>query len=312
MPFQSIDQTSLKIESPYYNSRYKPTFEQVTDARCQSLLSTKQDRHWDVMWSGGIDSTVLMVSLLKNLSPADRQNVTVYCNLASIYEYPLFYHRHIAPNFRVVESSYMDSLEKTDHYRIDGELGDQLFSHRYSKYLIRSDLGNKSWKTHKDDLIDFLTQHSDPTFAEWVYDGMKYNIESVATPIVNVTDWFWWLGFNCCWASVKLRNLLKFDSDCPADLYMERMISWFEDKDYQSWAFCNSKSGTNKSAARQYIYNWTRDPYYYKYKSKVDSGSRNKDKESRRFFCLLDDYSKLYVDTDLEEISELLPGYLKI
>lgn len=319
MPFCTLAREYFDPDPCQYDQKFKSSFTQVTDQRCHDLLLAKSDRPWAVSWSGGIDSTVIVASLLKNLSKEDRSNVIIYCSPSSIAEYPLFYHKHIYPNFKVLDSSYIAPIVDSDCYYIDGEPGDQLFSHRYSRYLHSMDLGNKNWRTHSKELIGFVSQYSTKEFAEWLYDGMKFNIDSTVAPIADIKDWFWWLSFNFCWIPVRLRHLILYDSSCPVDIYLERMIHWFNSKEYQLWSFNNnhtgSKEGTtlaeSKIAARRYIYDWTRDEYYYKYKTKTDSGSRV-NPGNRHFLCILDDYSKLYVDTDLEEISELLPGYLKI
>jgi PP-loop superfamily ATP-utilizing enzyme len=47
------------------------------------------------MYSGGIDSTLVIISLLKNASEEERNNITILLSENSIGENPNFYKDHI-------------------------------------------------------------------------------------------------------------------------------------------------------------------------------------------------------------------------
>jgi hypothetical protein len=50
----------------------------------------------EVYWSGGIDSTALLVALLRTATPAQRAGgLLIRLDDDSIVEYPLFYKEHI-------------------------------------------------------------------------------------------------------------------------------------------------------------------------------------------------------------------------
>src|SRR6266487_1681100 len=76
------------------------TYEQLCDERAREVLGYNGPLH--VFWSGGIDSTCLLVSLLKARG-GDR--ITVLMNRDSIAEYPYFYHTHIRGKLRTVSSA---------------------------------------------------------------------------------------------------------------------------------------------------------------------------------------------------------------
>ena len=98
------------------------TFEQVTDQRCIDLHRTHWHKPWVVMWSGGIDSTLMLTSILRNISPGDFKNIQVWCNSASVYENPKFFMDHIQPNFEVVSDMETMSMAR-DVFMIAGESG---------------------------------------------------------------------------------------------------------------------------------------------------------------------------------------------
>ena len=60
---------------PDYTQPFNRTFEQVSDQRCLDLRASHWHKPWVIMWSGGIDSTVMMTSILRNISPGDFKNI---------------------------------------------------------------------------------------------------------------------------------------------------------------------------------------------------------------------------------------------
>lgn len=316
LPFQDIAADYLDAGSRSMTLVNTDSFAQITDERCHQLRRTIGQHHWSVCWSGGVDSTVILVSLLKNLSPAERERVTVYCNLASVAENPRFYTEHISPNFRVVDINLLPSLDGTDHYIINGELGDQL-SHGVTFSLGHNlaGLANQSWRTHGKQLIDWIGARSDRAWAEELYDGMAANIDSVAVPVETVQDWTWWLAFNFAWITVKLE--MSRVLDMTLELAKDRMVAWYDYPAYQQWSCSNLHTGLKgdltwpqyKPEFKKYIWEYTHDQYHQLYKIKINSVSVVK--QSRMWFCVLDDYTQLYLDRDLDRIAELLPDYIR-
>ena len=84
-PFCTDAIDSCNIKLPEYDGTFTKTFGDVTDEQCQYWLREKTDRPWLIFWSGGIDSTVIVASILKNAGLADRENIYIACNRASIY-----------------------------------------------------------------------------------------------------------------------------------------------------------------------------------------------------------------------------------
>jgi hypothetical protein len=137
LPFQTPYHIQ-SISAPKFNPNFSLTFDQVTDQRFYDLKQKQENKPWIVMWSGGIDSTVILTSILKNSSKADRQNVIVACNRISIYENPLFYYQHIKPNFSVIDSTNFnlnqDRLSR--YYVINGDPADALYAGAFSQDML--------------------------------------------------------------------------------------------------------------------------------------------------------------------------------
>ena len=97
-----------------------------------------------------------------------------------------------------------------------------------------------------------------------------------------------------------------------------RSPQWFATNDYQQWAMNNNQLGTKytlnhsdaKLASKQYIYDFDHDEYSRIFKTKSKSIQVFMQLKSTKEFCTLDDFSKLYVDHDLDRILELLPDHV--
>jgi len=311
---------ALNFQMPAYDPSFNLSFGDVTDLHLNRLFNTCNDKPWLVLWSGGIDSTVIVTSILKNLSPADRENIVIACNRISIYEHPKFFYEHIQPNFKIVDSNFI-KLNDTilqKYYVIDGDPADQLYGGIASRSMIDEKTILKDWRRDPDELIDFLTTSVDSTFSEWYYAIAKQNIESVDVPIENYYDFCWWLFFNASWASVLLRPLQfqTINSVSGMRLFFDNFIAWFSAEEYQQWSMVNHfgvKYDVNisdrKLASKKYIYDFDHDEYYYQFKTKMESISR-RPVNSQGYFCMLDDYTRLTLDADLDQILELLPAHI--
>jgi hypothetical protein len=312
----------LNARIPQFELNFNLSFEDVCDKRCLELLKTHSDKPWHVLWSGGTDSTTILVSILRNTTPKQRKNIFVSCNRISVYENPRFFNDYIFPNFSIVDSSAIiltkENLEK--HYYFDGHPADNLYSGKFPQSMLLADSKsfNRDIKNDPDQLVDFIAKKIDREFAVWFYDAMIKNINSVDVPIKTYHDFFWWIQFNLSWISNRtfpLRSgIISADS---VKLYFDNYIQWYNSKEFQLWAMRNNDEGIKygntvgeyKLNAKKYIYDYTKDEYFYKFKTKMASGAHLSSSD-KNLFCLTDDYSILTLEQDYEEILNLLPTHL--
>lgn len=318
---------------PQYQDDFKNTWAEVTDQRCHDLRRDRFDKPWIIAWSGGIDSTTVVAAILKNLSPADLENITIACNKFSIWENPLFFQQFIRPNFRLVESKTLLNLDTVDNsIIIDGEPGDQLFAGGISLPMMLSrglDFLEKDSMAEADLLIDYIAQtprqpNSEPpgrVFAEWYYSVLLDNIKSVDVPVRTFHDFLWWSYFNFAWTSVKLRMLERgdFGSLTNAGTYLQNFVHWFDSDHYQLWAMTNNvrdqKYGVtiahHKIAAKRYIFDLDHNDYNLKYQTKLFSGDITW-MGPKIWYCITQDLSLLNLQDDWHTIQELLPQHLNL
>ena len=73
----------------------------LADRRAIELIKNAKDtnRNIIVMWSGGIDSTFVLTAILKNISEADQELITVLLTTHSISDNPDFYFKFLSQLF---------------------------------------------------------------------------------------------------------------------------------------------------------------------------------------------------------------------
>src|SRR3954462_7436394 len=82
---------------------FTKSYEEVCDGRAREILQnadTPGIRIY-VLYSGGIDSTCLLISLLKQATPEQKKNIVVLMSHESIAENPRFYEEHIRGKLKV-------------------------------------------------------------------------------------------------------------------------------------------------------------------------------------------------------------------
>lgn len=235
-----------------------------------------------MMWSGGIDSTSIAVSILKNIRYDQRERLHIVSSNMSRTESPMFYNSFLK-DFNQIELADFDpaKLDLTRSIILDGEGGDQVFG---------SSAANKLFSIHPDkillpwrDNIDFLRQywHKDwvPGFWEFFLELMTTTINKGSAPVDTLYDFYWWLNFNFKFDSVMFRHTLRLSENVPdkdfeyfATSAFRRMFAY--DK-IQQWSMsCGAEDKihtarkTIKWGARKYIYEFDRNEYYFREKRK--------------------------------------------
>jgi hypothetical protein len=312
-PFCTNAIDACNIKPPAYDSTFTKTFADVTDEQCQQWLQEKTDRPWLIFWSGGIDSTVIVASILKNATAAERENIYVACSRASIYELPRFFYSHVQPNFKLIQTPDIAQHLLDEYHIIDGEFADQLYSSGIGWELLRLDPDSQALDIRRDPdlLLNQLASKTNKNFATWYYEHILDNINSIDIPVNTYHDFYWWYFFNYHYTDVYIR--LRKNS--VTNDYSPR---WFATDDYQQWAMNNNQIGTkytrnlsdSKLASKQYIYDFDHDEYCRTFKIKSKSIQMFSKLNLTQEFCILDDFSKLYVDHDLDRILELLPDHI--
>jgi len=301
---QSLIDVDLNIDTSKLSACQQLTFSDVTDARCNQLAESVFDRPWLISWSGGVDSTVIVAAVIKNLSADQRKNVMVVCDASSVWESPLFFYQHILPNFSVLDST--EFYQKYDYYRnkfyiIDGEPADCLWGSRHHPYL--GELSLADWRQHQSTLVEYVNHTIKDSFAaKWlVEDLVGANIRNSGWPVKTVAQWFWWVNFNFIYADTVMRK--AYQSNIPLDEYDDFYINWYHSQAYNVWSIQQQLDNNRdfdpsnyKLDAKKYVTELFKNKYWQIFKTKGSSGSRTTLKEN--FWIAVQENQKFCYDVD--------------
>lgn len=185
------------------------SYDECCNTRANEIwkLSKQLDLPIGIMWSGGIDSTRVLVSFLSNFPLSElKDRVTIICSENSIIENPVFYRKFVLPNFNLINSESVPWLFDKKLLLVTGELNDELFgSHRAKNYLM----SNPDRYTAKfDQARIFNYVHKSITNA----DACKFLVDVITQTSIDYgitletdMEWFWWTNFCYTWQHNYMR-----------------------------------------------------------------------------------------------------------
>jgi len=266
-------------------SKYDLTYEQCCEKRATELYekSKQMDLPLYVFYSGGIDSTLVLVSFLKVIPESDRDRLVVVMSMDSIRENPNFYQNHIRGKLTVKPSDRMTLYFDKKYLIIGGEHNDQLFGtdvigdfkNRFSFEIIHSPYT-------REIVVDYFMQRglTEP-FANVWYEILHEHGKQAPCEIKTVFDFFWWYNFNFKWQSVFFRMILRVDKTIRKNIDKDFVNTYFHHfftEDYfQIWSMSNKQLKIKhnwesyKFHAKEVIYDYTKDQEYRDFKMKAGS-----------------------------------------
>ena len=273
-----------------------------------------------VCWSGGIDSTALLVCLFRtqNDEMATIQ-LSVICDEESIAENPSFYETHL-------KNSSVSIITRDDRTVSDfatkfpgalivtGELGDQLFGSDKCMIAFPDPIPTDLSQAEEDILIALNRVRRDGDVqvsldqpwkesllpllsAQGLQAGVACDwqtwispqLEKAPFPIISLYDMLWWLNFSCKWQNVSLRCLHDGGDYNPA-YRTGSIVHFYDDRQLECWAcvekFHKTKFAdlrdwkTYKEPLKKLIFSYDNNEEYYREKEKV--GSLNFDLEEKQ------------------------------
>lgn len=234
-----------------------------------------------VLWSGGIDSTFILASLILHLDRDYWPRVRVALTPASILENPSFYRYHILPNFR----TQAIGDDQTHALVIDGSLGDKLICNELMIRWALNEGASQRLPFAIDRLITFLDDYiGDGRSHAVIWEKIAATATASGIHLDTVGDALWWLGFNFAWVGMYY-DKIGLDS-IYHDITVHQIrqgISWFASESYQDWAMGqtgrlatgNDLWHTYKQPCKDLIYQVDQNQFYQRFKLKTVSNSRS-------------------------------------
>jgi len=274
MPWVSgVNSVLVNKIDPFYTKLMVPSFDEILNHSCNKDFETlcferaEEIRTLNlpiyVQYSGGTDSTCVLLSILRSWPKKDLNRVNILMTEDSILEFPEFW-----PELKTTfNGKIFDAREKYDYfhkngYVITGEGGDQLFGsivvqnfiEKYSEEIIHSDWKLpffnsfiNSFNGNKQECAAFLQKYIK------TFDYSPF-------PLKTAFDVAWWWNYTNKLQSVAYRGLVKDHSILKT--YQDRNISFYITKDFLRWSLDNH----DKKIKNTYLsYKWLAKQFIQKY-----------------------------------------------
>lgn len=233
-------------------------------------------------WSGGIDSTAILVSILRNASREFLEKLVILHDHKSIKENAYFFSRFIDGKLQCqdINTFVLDSSNFDKIVILDGEAGNQVMGWRainILRYYDRLDLFATPWRTHNN-LTELL-----PGSSQFTIDLVVESIKHAPIDIITCYDFIWWANFNFKVDEVLLRKAINMTNKLTAEqcciFYSQGLRRFFVDPEMQIWSMISSdlrREKTNvfsKYFPKKYIFEFDDNELYYSNKREEASNS---------------------------------------
>jgi hypothetical protein len=268
---------------PEYSKIPAESFDIVIESIADEFVNycNKSQKKPYVCWSGGIDSTAIVVSLLKTAPRDFLDNVTILVSDSILQENGYFYHRFLKnqlhceniDQFEITESNYQNIVIT------DGEAGNQIMGHGAINRLIyagRADLLIQRWQTQDLSML-FMGSNT------YHHELIRQSIARAPVDVVTGWDFLWWTNFNFKFDDVLLRKSMNYMKNLTPiqcqQFWKEGIWRFYPHKKMQQWSMSTmhvrreSSSIMPKYVPKKYIFDYDRNPFWFSNKSEEGSTS---------------------------------------
>lgn len=256
-----------------WKSRYFDT----VDAVAENLIKTANGRKISVYYSGGIDSTVVVVSLLRHkdfnsLNESDLLEIRL--TTSSINEYPSFFYNHILPKFKhIAVADPQDTMNDSDAIMVTGDMGDYIIgSSDVLAFIPNDDLDlslSSSFLLDQIKLTDVAGHY---------YNVIVDSMDQCPFKIESCLQLAWWQSQCFAYQDELVRPYIWSDAE-PIDVWkQDKVFKFFYDSELTRFSY--EYMSTNpvfktfketRTLPKEYIFNYTNDRSYLESKSKTPS-----------------------------------------
>ena len=274
-----------QCQLPVLGGTSSMSYKDCCTAQAQKLwdLSDRLGVPLGIMWSGGIDSTRVLVSFLENYPMNElATKVKVVTSEKAKFENPEFYYKHVLPNFELVNSELSPWLFDRKLILVTGELNDQLFGSDLLRGLILTNRDIFSARIDRQTVfsyVDAKIKHTDATAV--LVDAVFKSADTYGIVLEKTSDWFWWFNFCFKWQTVCFRTMAlampRFWPSIDQEYYSNYLHHFFATDEFQLWSINNpqvrvmEKWSDYKNQAKLEIFNFDGNQDYYQNKTKRGS-----------------------------------------
>ncbi len=274
-----------KFKMPTDLTAFDLSYEQCCERRANELynLSKQIDKPLLIFYSGGIDSTLMLINFLKVIPDNDKDRLIVMMDYESMKEYPEFYQKYIRGKLKTLPSHSFDNYFNKQYIIVGGEFNDQLMgSDIVNKFANEFSFEQVTEKyTHKNITEFFLRFGMTQEQADIWFELLDESCKNSPVVVYTIFDFLWWLNFNFKWQAVFFRMLMRCHSENQSEIdqtFVDTYYHHFYGEEYfQLWSMNNHDKKikeewkTYKHLAKDLIYDFTKDAYYRDNKTKSPS-----------------------------------------
>lgn len=186
------------VADPIFNlsnltTDWKDRYFSIFDEVATSIYQTAGSRNIVVMYSGGIDSTAVVVALMKNARYQEfleQGRITIAMSSGSIDEYPEFFYETILSTFPIIVADYNLIMKDSNAFVVTGDAGDYVIGNTDTPIFFYN---GSTDNLYKDKSILWPHLDSIDTTGKFSHFAMEL-AKHAPFEIKSVNQMFWWIG----------------------------------------------------------------------------------------------------------------------
>lgn len=234
---------SDKMAMPAYDPNFSSSYYECCVQRASEIMQTQErlDVPIRLMYSGGIDSSLILSSFIESVGLDEASNrIELLMNQESIYENPWMWEKIIRPNFKILDSDQHASYYTKKNIIVAGEGNDQLFgTDMYRDIVNWGGDGILNLPCTEGRIKDYFSyKNLTEDESDLWFNLLKQQMETTKAPIDTFGDYWWWVNFSCKWSNVFYRML--FYTPTPEIVNQEYLDTYYQQffntKEFQLWS----------------------------------------------------------------------------
>jgi hypothetical protein len=290
--------------------KFEESFEDICNKRADFLIKKSEEIRGKiyVFYSGGIDSTLVVVSFLKRLSEKQKENLVILLSEESISENPNFYNDFILGKINVGSSFDYPLLLGSNNIFVTGEHNDQIFGAASSvEFLELFGSEEMHGPYNREKMLEFFDHLAKNTERnKFLLNLFEKLCKNAPIKITSNFEFLWWIYFSLKWQAVFMSVLINaVPGSLSREYLFNNYFTFYNTDEFQLWSMNNldKKIKNNwksyKWVCKDIIYNFNKDKDYRDNKIKISSlGKIRKGMESTNF---IDSGLNFYKDLSIEE-----------
>ncbi len=236
-----------------------PSFEEAMLRAAEDFWSSPGEK--GVMWSGGIDSTSVLVALMRTNSQWANDLAIYTSDYSTQHEYPLFHSEFLLPANASIKNISAESFASAemlaDGQRVtDGNVGDQLWGCNTMETQVA--MLHEPWE------VLFSSKHyKESRPCEYTEEYIRNLVAVAPVPITTLAHLYWWMAFTHKFDQTRRRLMAYFPTACIRNyhpFFVHPLLQQWSIDTYDQNIEADWKS--YKKEAKQFIFSFTGDAEY--------------------------------------------------